>query len=239
MVSNEFILFGSTHLLTLLIIFGVSFTFSFYVKNNYDANRYAMFEKTLAYLLIFNELLKPFYLNYFSPDAYNWTNTIPLHACHFSSYATGLFLLTRNQKFFDFAYFWGLGGGTMALFTPDIELTFPDLDFITLFSGHGLLFFALLYIAIGIKQNITFESYKNAIKFSLYILPVVYIINVLVGGEPGFEANLWYLMKAPAGESLMSFFPSPPLHIIPLFPIVMFVFYLLYLPYKLKERKNV
>ena len=79
----------------------------------------------------------------------------------------------------------------MALFTPDIEFTFPDLDFITLFSGHGLLFFALLYIAIGIKQNITFESYKNAIKFSLYILPVVYVINVLVGGEPGFEANLW------------------------------------------------
>ena len=126
----------------------------------------------------------------------------------------------------------------MALFTPDIEFTFPDLDFITLFSGHGLLFFALLYIAIGIKQNITFESYKNAIKFSLYILPVVYIINVLVGGEPGFEANLWYLMKAPTGESLMSFLPSPPLHVIPLFPIVMFVFYLLYLPYKFKEKNN-
>ena len=180
MTSNEFILFGSTHLLTLLIIFGASFAFSFYVKNDYDEIRYAMFEKILAYLLIFNELLKPFYLNYFGPEDYNWTNTIPLHACHFSSYATGLFLLTRNQKFFDFAYFWGLGGGTMALFTPDIEFTFPDLDFITLFSGHGLLFFALLYIAIGIKQNITFESYKNAIKFSLYILPVVYVINVLV-----------------------------------------------------------
>ena len=126
-----------------------------------------MFEKILAYLLIFNELLKPFYLNYFSPEDYNWTNTIPLHACHFSSYATGFFLLTRNQKFFDFAYFWGLGGGTMALFTPDIEFTFPDLDFITLFSGHGLLFFALVYIVFVLKQNITFDSYKNALKFSL------------------------------------------------------------------------
>ena len=66
MVSNEFILFGSTHLLTLFIIFGVSFAFSFHVKNDYDELRYAMFEKILAYLLIFNELLKPFYLNYFS-----------------------------------------------------------------------------------------------------------------------------------------------------------------------------
>ena len=91
------------------------------------------------------------------------------------------------------------------------------------------------YEAIKFIKN---ESYKNAIKFSLYILPVAYIINVLVGGEPGFEANLWYLMKAPTGESLMSFFPSPPLHIIPVFPLVMFVFYLLYLPYKFKEKNN-
>lgn len=236
MTTNEFILFGPTHIFTLVLIFSVSIGFSLYVRASYDEIKFSLFEKTLAYLLILNELLKPFYLNYFSPDAYNWTNTIPLHACHISSYATGLFLLTRNQKFFDFAYFWGLGGGTMALLTPDIELTFPDIDFITLFSGHGILFFALIYIALAIKQNITFNSYKNAIIFSLYILPIVYVINIIVGGEPGFEANLWYLMKAPAGDSLMNFFPNPPLHVIPLFPIVMFVFYLLYLPYKMKEK---
>ena len=235
MTTNEFILFGPTHIFTLLLIFTLSIGFSLYARTSYDEIKFSLFEKTLAYLLILNELLKPFYLNYFSPDAYNWTNTIPLHACHISSYATGLFLLTRNQKFFDFAYFWGLGGGTMALLTPDIELTFPDIDFITLFSGHGILFFALIYIALAIKQNITFDSYKNAIKFSLYILPIVYVINIMVGGEPGFEANLWYLMKAPAGDSLMNFFPNPPLHIIPLFPIVMMVFYILYLPYKVKN----
>ena len=126
----------------------------------------------------------------------------------------------------------------MALLTPDIELTFPDLDFITLFSGHGLLFFALIYITFVIKQNITFSSFKNALKYSLMILPVMYLLNVLIGGDPGYEANLWYLMKAPAGESLLSFFPKPPFHIFPLFPLVMFVFYLLYLPYKLKESKN-
>ena len=53
----------------------------------------------------------------------------------------------------------------MALLTPDIELTFPDLDFITLFLGHGLLFFALVYIVFVLKQSITFDSYKNALKF--------------------------------------------------------------------------
>ena len=111
----------------------------FILRNKYSLDSLSQFEKILGFTLILNELMKPFYLIAFGD--YKWTNTVPLHACHISSYATGLFLLTRHQRFFDFAYFWGLGGGTMALLTPDVEFTFPDLDFITLFSGHGLLFF--------------------------------------------------------------------------------------------------
>jgi uncharacterized membrane protein YwaF len=70
----------------------------------------------------------------------------------------------------------------------------------------------------------------------MIILPIAYVINVFVGGDPGFEANLWYLMKAPAGESLLSFFPAPPMHIFPLLPLVMFVFFLLYIPFYYKNK---
>lgn len=190
----------------------------------------------LGYTLILNELLKPFYL--VALGDYKWTNTVPLHACHMSSYATGLFLLTRQQRFFDFAYFWGIGGGTMALMTPDVVFTFPDLDFITLFFGHGLLFFGLIYIVIVIKQKVTFSSLLNALKYSLILLPIMYVLNVLIGGEPGYEANLWYLMKAPEGDSLMTLFPSPPWHVFPVFPLVAAIFYMLYLPFYISEKKS-
>ena len=233
---NEFILFGTTHLLTLAIIFAVSFGFSFFMRDKYSLESFASFEKILGFTLILNELLKPLYL--IALGDYKWTNTVPLHACHISSYTAGLFLLTREQKFFDFAYFWGLGGGTMALLTPDVEFTFPDLDFITLFFGHGLLFFSLIYIVIVIKQKVTFGSLINALKYSLILLPIMYVLNVLIGGEPGYEANLWYLMKAPAGESLMSLFPAPPWHVFPVFPLVAIIFYMLYLPFYFAEKKS-
>ena len=233
---NEFILFGSTHLLTLTIIFAISFGFSFFYRNRYNPDSFARFEQVLGYTLILNELLKPLYL--IALGDYKWTNTVPLHACHMSSYATGLFLLTRQQRFFDFAYFWGLGGGIMALMTPDVEFTFPDLDFITLFFGHGLLFFGIIYIVVVIKQQVTFSSLINALKYSLILLPIMYVLNVLIGGEPGYEANLWYLMKAPAGDSLMTLFPSPPWHIFPVFPLVAIVFYMLYLPFYIAEKKS-
>jgi len=233
---NEFILFGTTHLLTLTIIFVVSFGFSFFARDKYSAESFGSFEKFLGFALILNELLKPFYL--IALGDYKWTNTVPLHACHISSYTAGLFLLTREQKFFDFAYFWGLGGGTMALLTPDVEFTFPDLDFITLFFGHGLLFFSLIYVVIVVKQKVTFGSLVNALKYSLILLPIMYVLNVLIGGEPGYEANLWYLMKAPAGDSLMSLFPSPPWHVFPVFPLVAVIFYMLYLPFYFAEKKS-
>ena len=233
---NEFILFGTTHLLTLGIIFVVSFGFSFFIRDKYSLESFGSFEKILGFALILNELLKPFYL--IALGDYKWTNTVPLHACHISSYTAGLFLLTREQRFFDFAYFWGLGGGTMALLTPDVEFTFPDLDFITLFFGHGLLFFSLIYIVIVIKQKVTFGSLINALKYSLILLPIMYVLNVLIGGEPGYEANLWYLMKAPAGESLMSLFPAPPWHVFPVFPLVAIIFYMLYLPFYFADKKS-
>lgn len=233
---NEFILFGTTHLLTLSIIFAISLGVPFFLRSKYRLDSLSQFEKILGFTLILNELIKPFYLIAFGD--YKWTNTVPLHACHISSYATGLFLLTRHQQFFDFAYFWGIGGGTMALLTPDVEFTFPDLDFITLFSGHGLLFFGLMYIVIVIRQKVTFSSLVNALKYSLILLPIMYGLNLLIGGEPGYEANLWYLMKAPAGDSLMTLFPNPPMHVIPVFPLVAGIFYMLYLPFYFAGKKS-
>ena len=237
---NEFILFGTTHLLTLAIILTVSFGFSFFVRDKYSLESFSSFEKFLGFALILNELLKPFYL--IALGDYKWTNTVPLHACHISSYTAGLFLLTREQKFFDFAYFWGLGGGTMALLTPDVEFTFPDLDFITLFFGHGLLFFSLIYIVIVIKQKVTFGSLINALKYSLILLPIMYglneFINEVIGAESGYEANLWYLTNAPEGESLMSLFPAPPWHVFPVFPLVAVIFYMLYLPFYFAEKTS-
>ena len=52
MTTNEFILFGPTHIFTLVLIFTVSIGFSVYVRASYDEIKFSLFEKTLAYLLI-------------------------------------------------------------------------------------------------------------------------------------------------------------------------------------------
>ena len=236
---TPFELFGDIHLITLGIILSVSLIFSFTARQYYDKNTFAGFEKILGYLLIIIELIKPFFLVEFGD--YHFTNTVPLHLCHITSYATGLFLLTRDTRFFDFAYFWGMGGGTMALLTPDVEFTFPHIDFISLFSSHGLVFFTIIYILVVIRQYVTFSSLINAVKYALMALPFVYVLNLIIGGEEGYKANLWYLMKRSEGASLMDFFPvffqNPPFHMLIVIPLSIVIFLFLYLPFYLFEKK--
>ena len=236
---TPFELFGDIHLITLGIILSVSLIFSFTVRQYYDKNTFAGFEKILGYLLIITELIKPFFLVEFGD--YHFTNTVPLHLCHITSYATGLFLLTRDTRFFDFAYFWGMSGGTMALLTPDVEFTFPHIDFISLFSSHGLVFFTIIYILVVIRQYVTFSSLINAVKYALMALPFVYVLNLIIGGEEGYKANLWYLMERSEGASLMDFFPvffqNPPFHMLIVIPLSIVIFLFLYLPFYLFEKK--
>lgn len=236
---TPFELFGDIHLITLGIILSVSLIFSFTARQYYDKNTFAGFEKILGYLLIIIELIKPFFLVEFGD--YHFTNTVPLHLCHITSYATGLFLLTRDTRFFDFAYFWGMGGGTMALLTPDVEFTFPHIDFISLFSSHGLVFFTIIYILVVIRQYVTFSSLINAVKYALMALPFVYVLNLIIGGEEGYKANLWYLMERSEGASLMDFFPvffqNPPFHMLIVIPLSIVIFLFLYLPFYLFEKK--
>jgi uncharacterized membrane protein YwaF len=88
---------------------------------------------------------------------------------------------------------------------------------------------------------VTFSSLINAVKYGLMALPFAYILNLMIGGEPGYEANLWYLMKLSEGASLIDFFPvffqQPPFHIIIVIPLSIVIFLFLYLPFYLFEKK--
>jgi len=231
---TSFILFGPIHIKTLFIIVLISLLLPGLLNKSLNNNAINKFTIGLAALLISNELFKPFYLTVLGD--FKWSNTIPLHLCHISSYATGLYLITKNKKFFDFAYFWGLGGGCMALLTPDIEFGFPHIDFISLFFGHGLLFFGIMYILKIYKPIITFHPLLNAWKYAFLMFPFIYISNLVVTifADPNYQSNLWYLASPPGGASIMDFFPAifqnPPMHIVPSIVIGFLVFLFLYLP---------
>ena len=224
MEAQPFNIFGTYHLVTLAVILCVAIFFPRTYRDK-PVSQQENIAKILGISIIALELVKPFIWH--SMD-YPWIRLIPIHMCSLSGLFIGIFLLTKKRLFFEIAFFWGIGGGINALITPDVTLTFPDPKYVLFFLGHGLLIVNIGYACIALSNRPTFKSVKNGIFFSLAVLPVIYIINLLLGPP----ANYWYLGAKPTeGQSLMDFFPDPPLHIPLLIIIGAFLFLLIYSPY--------
>ena len=229
MEAQQFYIFGTYHLVTLVVILCLAIFFPITYRDK-PASQKENVAKILGISIIALELIKPFLWH--SMD-YPWIRLLPIHMCSLSGFFIGIFLLTDKRLFFEVAFFWGIGGGINALITPDVTMTFPDPKYILFFLGHGLLIVNIGYACITLSNRPTFNSVKNGIFFSLGVLPVIYIINLLLGPP----ANYWYLGTKPTeGQSIMNFFPDPPLHIPLLIIIGAFLFLLIYSPYWIYDK---
>ena len=228
MSELPFILFGQQHLFALVLSALTIIYFPLYAKNKLSKDNQEAIAKTLAIFLIIHELSKPFYRPYFFGD--ELISSIPLQACNLSGFFIATYLLARKRVFFEVAYYWGLGGGTMALLTPDLVYAFPDIEWFPFFIGHGAMIMAIFFSMFCHNTFPTKHSYKRVVVITLSFLPVIYIINILLGPP----ANYFYLNTKPEGDSLMNIMPSPPFHIPIAMGIAFAVFYLLHIPFRKK-----
>ena len=230
MFGTTFEIFGTVHLLTILSIVVVSIFLPKFYKNKSD-KQISLMTKVVAGIIAAHVIISPYKDLYLLADPYDWRETIPLHMCDLSEIFLVWFLLGGPRLLYTCAFFWGLGGATMAILTPDIS--HHDLDYIFFMIGHGMIIVGIMYATIALGNR---PYAKDIITVSLItalvLLPIVYVINLILG-EP---ANFWYLIAKPEGASLMDVFPDPPYHLLVTTPLAIAVFYLIYMPYFIKDK---
>ena len=229
MEAEPFILFGTDHLLAILAVILISILVPYYLKKTSQATK-KRFGYVLAYILILNELVKPYYHTQFF--GYDLLNVLPFHMCALSAFSISFFLLTDKRIFYEVAFFWGIGGGLMALLQPDTPLDFPDPVFIIFYLSHGAMLLAIGHASIALENRPNLDSVKKAIMVSLVVIVVIYFINLILGPP----ANFWYLGARPDGTSIMDLMPDPPRHIPIVITLGLIMFSIIYLPYWLYDR---
>ena len=230
MFGTPFELFGTVHLITIAVVIITSIFLPKFYKNKSD-HQISMMKKIIAGVIAAHVIISPYKDLYLLANPYDWRETIPLHMCDLSEIFLIWFLLGGPRILYICAFFWGLGGATMAILTPDIS--HHDLDYIFFMVGHGMIVVGIMYATVTLGNRPYAKDIVNvALITALVLLPIVYVINLLLG-EP---ANFWYLMSKPAGASLMDMFPEPPYHLLVTTPIAIALFYLIYLPYFIKDR---
>ncbi len=230
MFGTPFELFGTVHLITIAVIIVVSVLLPRIYKDK-SINQKSTMNKVIAGVIALHVIISPYKDLYLLANPYDWRETLPLHMCDLSEIFLIWFLLGGPKILYLCAFFWGLGGASMAILTPDIS--YHDLDYIFFMIGHGMIIVGIMYatVALGNRPYVN-DILKVSAITAFILLPIVYIINILLG-EP---ANFWYLVAKPGGASLMDMFPDPPYHLLYTTPIAIAVFYLIYLPYFIKDR---
>ena len=229
MFGTPFEMFGIVHLITIATVIVASVLLPKFYKNKTEDQKSTM-SKIIAAIIFLHVIISPYKDLYLLANPYDWRETIPLHMCDLSEIFLIIFLLGGPKILYLCAFFWGLGGATMAILTPDIS--HHDLDYIYFMIGHGMIVIGIMYATLALGNR---PHAKDIITVSLItafiLLPNIYLINDLLG-EP---ANFWYLQAKPDGASLMDMFPDPPHSLFFTVPLAIAVFYLIYIPYFIKD----
>ena len=230
MNASPFILFGNVHLITMAIIVLVAIFLPLVCKNQSISNK-SLISKIIAFIILSHVIISPYKDLYLLQNPYNWKEILPIHMCDLSEIFLAAFLLGGPKILYKCAFFWGLAGASMAIITPDIPVI--DLDYAFFMIGHGMIVIGIIYATISLGNRPYAKDILTVSAITAFVLlPIVYLINLILG-EP---ANYWYLIAKPAGASLMDAFPEPPFHLLITTPLAIAMFYLIYIPYAIKDK---
>lgn len=221
-----FQLFGSIHLTTLALIALAAVVLPLAVRLGWPSGARPV-ALTLAALLLVQEAAQVVFMI----DRHGWAPVLlPLHLCTLAVYLTAWMLVTGQQRVFEVVYFWGLGGTTQALLTPELARTFPAPEFLLFFLGHGLVVIGVLYGAIVYRLRPVPMSIVRVAALTLALAGTVVIVNLWLG------TNFMYLMEKPARASLLDWLGPWPWYWLSLIGIALLTFLILYSPYFIADR---
>ena len=191
-------------------------------------SQWRMVERIIAFILC--GLLLVNYLTYFifvrQFNLATWQACLPLHLCDWATLVVVVAMLAGGQRWFEVAYFWGIGGTLQAVLTPNLPFGFPDLRFISFFVAHSGIIVGIIFMMLVHKSRPYPISIVRAFLWTELYFVFTYTIDQLTGVNYGF------LLHKPEAFSLLSFLSdSHALYLFQMHGLALLFFSALYLPF--------
>ena len=224
---NTFSAFSPSHLIALtvfVVLAAVLFAGRNWLKHE---QRRTLARVVLAGVLILCEgSLNVWYV---SEGIYSARDTLPLELCSISLYMCVVMLLLRSRAIFQIVYFTGIGGATLALLTPVLFYDFPHFRFIEFFVAHFFIILSALYMVWVEGCRPTLKSVGITMIFLNVLLPIIYVINTMTGG------NYMFLSRKPETASPLDYLGPHPWYLLSMEAVALIIFLLLYLPFAMSK----
>jgi len=113
-------------------------------------------------------------------------NALPLNLCDWATIVLLVTLIWPSQKTFELAYFWAFAGTIQGLVTPDVNYSFPELQFIVFFMGHAAIIAAAIYLTLGTRMRQVPASIPRVIGWTLVYAVTASFADWTLGTNYGF-----------------------------------------------------
>lgn len=139
-------------------------------------------------------------------------------------------LWRASYRLYEVVYFWGIGGATAALLTPDLPVGFPHPVFLQFFIGHGSALTTVLFATIVMGFRPRAASVGIALAATAIYAVLIYPVNLML------DSNYLYLVQKPERPSPLDYLGPWPWYLLGLAAITIVACGLCYLPFAFKRR---
>ncbi|EKN70611.1 hypothetical protein BABA_04189 [Neobacillus bataviensis LMG 21833] len=201
----DFEMFSISHFVIISICVVVS-VLLFLFRENLKTEKWRAAEIGIAISLILIEVTYHFWM--LINGSWNVSHAIPLELCSISLILTVILLLTRKKIIYEILLFTALLGASQALFTPLLNYDFPHFRFFHFFYTHLMIIWVPLYFTWAKGYRPTIWSVFKLFIFLNILMPIIIVINKLVGG------NYMFLSHKPDSASLLDVLGPYPWYIV-------------------------
>lgn len=221
-MEDQFRLFAFPHLLFLSLVPLIAACLAWWSKSH--PARVRVVRITLGGVLLVNELL--WYSYYVWQGWFTFPYSLPLQLCDILVWIAVFAVLTARQRIYEYLYYWGMAGTSLALLTPDLSTaTFSYLT-VRFFVSHGGIVIAILFLTWSkTLQPKPGSPWRALIGLHLYALAVA-IFNQL------FNTNFFYLVQKPVESTLLDYMGPWPVYILVGDFLALILFWLLWFPFR-------
>ena len=155
-----------------------------------------------------------------------WQQALPFQLCDWAMVTIIVALLTGRQSWSEVSYFWGIGGTFQAILTPNLQVGFPNIRFISFFVGHCGIVAGVIYLMIARRFRPTLGSVWRTLAWSELYLVATLLVDRLT------NVNYGFLLHKPQAASILDYLSQTHwLYLVELNVLALLFFVLLYAPF--------
>src|SRR5205809_4721901 len=222
--APEFQPYGLPHLTVIFLTIVLPFALAAIVQRTRSQRLEKVIIGMLSAVLLVNYIVYLLFIR--SQGLVDWWQMLPMQMCDWGMVVVIVAMWTGHQRWFEVAYFWGIGGTLQAVLTPNLPYGFPDWRFISFFTSHSGIIVGVVFLML----TRGYRPYPMSIVRVWSWSESYFVMTLAVDKLTGF--NYGFLLHKPEAFSILSFLSdSWPLYLVQIHGVALLFFLVLYAPF--------